>query len=148
MKAIFTKGSGKFDKLVVERHDGSIDSLDCPKQRIIPHDMVHYAVESTLRKRGFMTRVKAGEPANFTMQGDRESDGVERLVEVFQGDGWSGGTTPLQEMIDLYQITCQERACPPLGVSIEDMRAIRSAIEALDRQWSEVAVGNSLSLVL
>lgn len=148
MKATFTKGSGKFDKLVVERPDGSIDSLDCPKQRIIPHDMVHYAVESTLRKRGFMTRVKAGEPANFTMQGDHESDGVERLVEVFQGDGWSGGTTPLQEMIDLYQVTCQERDCPPLNVSLEDMQAIRSAIEALDRQWSEVSVGDSLSLVL
>jgi hypothetical protein len=148
MKATFTKGTGKYDTLIVERSDGSVDHLDCPKQRIIPHDMVHFAVESTLQKRGFMSRVKAGEPANFAMQADTESDGVERLVEVFQGDAWSGGTTPFPEMLDLYQVTCRERACPPLDLSIEDMQAIRTTIEDLDRQWSQVTVGGSLSMVL
>lgn len=148
MKATFTKGSGKFDKLTVERFDGSLDSLDCPKQRIIPHDMVHLAVEGALRKRGFMTRIKAGESANFSMQGDHESDGVERLVEVFQGDAWSGGATPVPEMLELYRVTCQERACPPLDLSIADMQAIRAAIEDLDRQWSLVPVGGFVDLVL
>ena len=148
MKAIFIKGSGKYDKLVVERSDGSTDRVDCPKQRIIPHDMVHYAVESILRKRGFLTRVKAGESAAFTMQGDAESDGVERLVEVFQGDAWSGGATPLPEMLDLYQVTCRARDCPPLTLSIDDMRAIREGIQHLDSQWSQVPIGGSLHLVL
>ncbi|MBS0215421.1 MAG: hypothetical protein JSR63_03155 [Proteobacteria bacterium] len=148
MKATFTKGNGKYDKLIVERSDGSVESLDCPKQRIIPHDMVHFAVESTLSKRGFMARVKAGEPANFTMQGDPESDGVERLVEVFQGDAWSGGATPFPEMLDLYLVTCQERACSPFDLSIEDMQAIRATVEDLDRQWDQVPIGGSLSVIL
>lgn len=30
----------------IARGDGAIERIDCPKQGIIPHDMVHYAVES------------------------------------------------------------------------------------------------------
>ncbi|MEO7149930.1 MAG: hypothetical protein ABIY40_08380 [Rhodanobacteraceae bacterium] len=41
--------------------------MSCPKQRIIPHDMVHYAVETTLAKRGFLQRVRDGERANLRM---------------------------------------------------------------------------------
>lgn len=148
MQAIFTKGRGKFDRMTVRRADGSEEHIDCPKQRIIPHDMVHFAVESTLHRRGFMARVRDGEAASFGMQAEAESDGVERLVEVFQGDAWSGGGTPLQEMIDLYQVTCRERACPPLPVTVEDMQAVRERIEQLERQWQALPVGGSLTLEL
>lgn len=148
MRAIFTKGSGKFDRMVIEREDGSRDAIDCPKQRIIPHDLVHYAVESTLRRRGFMSRVASGEAADFGMQADDESDGVERLVEVFQGDAWSGGASPVDDMLALYRVTCDARACTPLQVSEADMAAIRERIAALDRQWQALQVGQSLSVSL
>lgn len=49
--------------------------------------MVHYAVEHTLSARGFLGRVRDGEAASFRMVGEPDSDGVERLVEVIQGDG-------------------------------------------------------------
>jgi len=146
MQFTWTKRDGKYDLMTVVRDDGSQEAIDCPKQRIIPHDMVHFAVESTLRKRGFMTRVRDGESAGFRMATNAESDGVERLVEVFQGDAWSGGTTAPAEMLDLYQVTCRERACLPLSVSIGDIEAIRACIEELDRQWQQVAVGSHLSL--
>lgn len=148
MQATFTKGRDKFDRMTVQRADGSVEHVDCPKQRIIPHDMVHYAVESTLLRRGFLGRVRDGESAGFGMQAEAESDGVERLVEVFQGDAWSGGGTPLQEMIDLYQVTCRERACPPLSVTVGDMQAVRECIEQLDRQWQALPVGGSLTVEL
>lgn len=144
----FTKRNGKYDRMSILRDDGSQEELDCPKQRIIPHEMVHFAVESTLRKRGFMTRVRDGEAANLRMAPNAESDGVERLVEVFQGDAWSGGSTPIAEMLDLYAVTCRERACPALAVSADDMAAIRSRIEDLDRQWQALPVGSSLALEL
>jgi len=148
MQFTWTKQSGKYDRMIVVRDDGSQETVDCPKQRIIPHDMVHFAVESTLRKRGFMTRIKEGEVAGFGMAPNAESDGVERLVEVFQGDAWSGGATAAAEMLDLYQVTCRERACPPLCVSLEDIEVIRMRIEELDRQWQQLAVGSSLRLAM
>ena len=148
MKFTFTKRNGKYDLMTVVRADGAQEEIDCPKQRIIPHEMVHYAVESVLRKRGFMTRVRDGEAAHVRMAPNAESDGVERLVEVFQGDAWSGGATPFAEMLDLYQVTCRERSCPPLPLASDDMAAIRSRIEELERAWQPLAAGSSMTLVL
>lgn len=146
MKFTFTKRPGKYDQMTVERDDGSTEVLDCPKQRIIPHEMVHFAVESTLRKRGFMTRLRQGEAT--AAGADAESDGVERLVEVFQGDAWSGGSAPAAELLDLYAVTCRARACPPLSVAVEDLAAIRSRIEELDRAWQALAVGSMMALAM
>lgn len=58
MKLIFTKGAGKTDLMEVVRTGQPSELVDCPKQGIIPHDMVHYAVEHTLDARGFLTRVR------------------------------------------------------------------------------------------
>jgi len=148
MQFTWTKQNGKYDLMTVVRDDGAQETVDCPKQRIIPHDMVHFAVESTLRKRGFLTRIKEGEAAGFGMVPNAESDGIERLVEVFQGDAWSGGATAAADMLDLYQVTCRERACPPLSVTIEDIEVIRTRIEELDREWQQLAVGSSLRLAM
>jgi len=145
MRLSFTKGSGKFDQMLVHRGDGT-EVVDCPKQRIIPHDMVHYAVESTLEKRGFLSRIRDGEAANFQMRSEAESDGVERLVEVFQGDAWSGGTSSPADMLELYQVTCRARQCPPLAVKVEDILAVRDLICELDRQWQALPVGQTVDL--
>jgi len=51
MELVFTKGAGKYDTLRGGRA-GGVESIACPKQRIVPHDMVHYAVERVLRRRG------------------------------------------------------------------------------------------------
>lgn len=147
MRISFIKGSGKYDCMVVHR-DGATETIDCPKQRIIPHDMVHYAVESTLEKRGFLTRVRDGEAATFRMAAEAESDGVERLVEVIQGDAWSGATASPGDMLDLYQVTCRARECPALPVTAEDIDAIRARVAELDAAWKAVPVGKSLELDL
>lgn len=147
MKLVFTKGSGKYDALTIRR-DGGGERIDCPKQRIIPHDMVHYAVESTLHARGFLGRVRDGETANFQMQAEAESDAVERLVEVFQGDAWSGGDSAPQDMIDLYRVTCRARACPALPVTPTDIDAVRACIAELDGRWQALPVGASITLEL
>jgi hypothetical protein len=104
MQLIFTKGPGKYDKMEVIRDGVLAESIECPKQGIIPHDMVHYAVESTLHRRGFIVRVLDGQASSFRMEAEPESDGVERLVEVFQADGWSGWSTSVTDMLDLYQV--------------------------------------------
>ena len=146
MQLIFTKGKAKVDRLVIKRAQQADEIIDCPKQGIIPHDMVHYAVEQVLQKRGFIGRVFAGEAASFQMQAEPESDGVERLVEVFQGDGWSGYGTDAEAMIALYQVTCRARGCPALAVNAADIEAVRAEILALSTRWQALAVGESLAL--
>lgn len=146
MQIIFTKGPDRYDRMEVVRANGSVECIDCPKQRIIPHDMVHYAVESTLVKRGFLARVRDGERADTRMHGEAESDGVERLVEVIQGDAWSGGTSDAAEMLDLYRVTCDARACPMLEIGEGDIDAVRVHVAELTAQWNALAVGQSLAL--
>ena len=148
MQLVFTKGAGKYDRMEIARGNGAVERIDCPKQGIIPHDMVHYAVESTLEKRGFLARVREGEHADMRMRGEAESDGVERLVEVIQGDAWSGGASDAATMLDLYRVTCDARACPMLDVDPGDIEAIRARMAELTAQWNALAVGQSLSLHL
>ncbi len=146
MKLVFTKGSGKYDRMDVIREGSPVESIDCPKQGIIPHDMVHYAVEITLEKRGFIGRVLDGEPATFRMQPNAESDAVERLVEVFQADGWSGWTSSPQDMLDLYGVTCKARECTPLAIDASDVEVVRGKLLELSARWQSLAVGESLQL--
>lgn len=148
MQLIFTKGAGKYDRMEVVHADGTVERVGCPKQGIIPHDMVHYAVESTLAKRGFLTRVREGERADMRMRGEAESDGVERLVEVIQGDAWSGGASDAAATLDLYRVTCDARACPMLDIDPDDIEAIRARMAELTTQWGALAAGQSLSLCL
>lgn len=146
MRLVFTKGAGKFDRLEVFRGQEKPEIINCPKQQIIPHDMIHFAVESVLDGRGFLSRVKEGEHASFQMRSDPQSDAIERLVEVFQGDAWSGGNAPAPEVLALYEVTCSARDCPVLPVDEAAVLAVRSAIERLTAQWQAVAVGGILAL--
>jgi hypothetical protein len=148
MKIVFTKGSGKYDLMEVFRQGGKSERVDCPKQRIIPHDMVHYAVEHTLQARGFLGRVKDGEDAGFQMKPEAHSDAVERLVEVFQGDGWSGGTSSAADMIDMYRVTCLARECPALPVDENAIEAVRLSIMDLSGRWQAIPVGGAMHLEL
>ncbi len=145
MDISFTKRSGKYDQMRVVRGD-VVDVIDCPKQRIIPHEMVHYAVETVLQQRGFLSRVRDGEPAASRMAAEAQSDGVERLVEVFQGDAWSGGDSSSQEMLELYRVTCAARECPTLPVGAQDIVRVRDRIRELDVQWQALAIGETMIL--
>lgn len=148
MKLVFTKGSGKYDTMDVLRRDGSVQRVQCPKQGIIPHDMVHFAVEHTLQARGFLHRVRDGESASFGMAQEAESDSVERFVEAIQGDAWSGGQSSEQDVLDMYQVTCAARSCPALPLKPEDVAAVRGAIASLSSQWQGVPTHGTLDLLL
>jgi hypothetical protein len=148
MQIVFTKGAGKYDIMQVIRADQATQRVDCPKQGIIPHDMVHYAVEQTLHARGFLTRVQHGEDAGFRMAADADSDAVERLVEVFQADAWSGGGSTPDDLIAMYRITCDARQCPALPLDASAINAVRECIADLGARWQAVTVGGSLTLNL
>ena len=148
MKLVFTKGPRKYDRMEVHRDSGAVESIQCPKQRIIPHDMVHLVVESILVKRGFLSRVREGEPANMRMAPDQESDAVERLVEVFQGDAWSGSGTTHDQMVDLYRVTCDARHCPMLDLDENTIDEVRLQMAKLTSAWNGLKIGESLEFEL
>ncbi|WP_156255899.1 hypothetical protein [Sandarakinorhabdus oryzae] len=149
MKLTFTKGSGKFDRLLIEAADGPRPLIECPKQGIIPHDMVHFAVEAEVTTPGFLGLIAAGGDGGFRLGlDDRHAQSVERLVEMFQGEGWSGGPMADADFIALYRVTCEERGDTPLPISGETIAAIRARIADLTRQWAAVPVGGSLVLTL
>jgi hypothetical protein len=148
MEIIFTKGSGRVDLMEVVRRGKPPERVDCPKQRIIPHDMVHFAAERMLEVQGFLRRVKDGGSASFGMQPEALSDSVERLVEVFQGDAWSGGNSSAPEIIDMYRVTCDARECPALAVDAASIEGVRETISELTQRWDAVPIGGSLKLAL
>ena len=149
MKLIFTNGSGKFDRLQIVAADGARPPIDCPKQGIIPHDMVHWAVEAEVAATGVLGLVAAGGDGGFRLGlDDRAAQSVERLVEMFQGEGWSQTVLPDDEFIALYATTCDERGDTPLPINGALLTAIRTRIADVTAQWAAVPVGGQLTLEL
>lgn len=145
-EVIFEKRAGKYD-LMLTLQNGKWVETNCPKQPPIPHDMFHYAVETTLARRGFLHRRADGEGEGFRMSADQVSESVERLVETMQADSWSGRPDPA-EVIDLYQTTCAARGDSPLPLSADDIASVRSAIDELAVKWAAVPIGSRLVLTL
>lgn len=145
MRMTFTKGRGKYDDLRVEREGRAVEIIQCPKQGIIPHDMVHYAVESTLGHRGFLGMVADGAAAAFTTQGGAVEAAIERLVETFQAEMW-GGRVPVADLMATYEHACAASGHAVAPVSVGDIDAVRARIEALSADWARVPVGGSLTV--
>ena len=145
MRLTFTKRSGKYDELSVERDGRAPEAIDCPKQGIIPHDMVHYAVESTLSHRGFLGLVADGQAAAFTTTGGDSEEAIERLVEVFQAEMW-GGRVSASDLLATYEYACGARNHAAVSVSTADVEAIRERLDQLTNEWSQVPVNGSLTV--
>jgi hypothetical protein len=145
MEFVFEKlREGKYDRLRVVR-DGRVEEIACPKVGGIPHDMVHFAVENVMAKRGFLRRVAHGEALSFRMAPDIESDQMERLVEVMQADA-NGGYPPAADMIDMYRVTCEARGVAPYPLTQDDIAALRAEMARLADLWTATAPGRALTL--
>lgn len=103
MKLIAEKlGKGdKHDRLRFVRADGSETQTAMPRQGTLPHDLVHYIVESALPlKHGFLSLIASGADADFVMQAvhhpddptiETEAVQAEAVVEALQTQLWAGG---------------------------------------------------------
>jgi hypothetical protein len=139
----FTKGAGKYDALRIAREGLADETIPCPRQGIIPHDMIHYAVESVVPHRGFLSLLKDGQAVGFAMEADGAAQAVERLVEAFQAEMW-GGRVPAEELLAVYVHACGDEAAP--DVSVAEVEAIRAAIDALGEEWARVPVGGGMTV--
>ena len=92
--------SDKCDRLRFVRADGSETQTSMPRQGTLPHDLVHYVVESALPlKHGFLGLVASGSDAGFVMQTvhdqsnptvETEAVQAEAVVEALQTQLWGG----------------------------------------------------------
>ena len=145
MRLTFTKRDGKYDDLLIERVGRPPETIRCPKQGIIPHDMVHYAIESTLAHGGFLGLVAGGEAASFATAGGDSEEAIERLVESFQAEMW-GGRVSAEDLLATYEHACEARGHKSVPVSADDVESIRQRLDDLTEKWSAVPVNGSLTV--
>jgi hypothetical protein len=143
MRLIFTKRDGKYDDLTVEREGRASAKIACPKQGIIPHDMVHFAVESVLSHRGFLSLLEEAETPGYRLRGEAGEEAVERLVECFQAEMW-GGRVSAAELLDSYALACEAKSHEAVRVSQDDVVAIRGCLDELTERWEQVPINASL----
>ena len=146
LQLTFTKLTGKYDALVLVRQDGSLDEIQCPKQGMIPHEMVHFAVERTLAVRGFLGRIAEGSRL-AAMELNNGSEAVERIVEALQAEVWSGQQSA-EDFIALYERACEVRGHPVVPIDAVIHQTLRAELSRLTALWDAVPLRGSLTLVL
>jgi hypothetical protein len=145
MELTFVKRSGKYDELTIVRSDGTAEIISCPKQGIVPHDMVHYAVESMLVHQGFLSLVKEGQTVAFTTGGGDSEEAIERLVETFQAEMW-GGRVSAADLLSMYEHACESRGHPIVAISPDDVEAIRERLDEPTLQWDALPKNHALTV--
>lgn len=147
MRLTFTNLPGKYDRLDIVTVAGPRPAVQCPKQGIIPHDMVHFAVEAEVAARGFLGAVAEGATATFGEgEFDASASSIERLVETVQAEAWSGGPPDDAAFLDLYRVTCEARGDTPLPLDGATLAAIRARVADLTARWAAVPVHGTLVL--
>ena len=164
MRISITKGETE-DRLDMERADGSQASTRFPHKGPIPHDFVHYAVESELGlERGFWGLVASGHhpeevqdiakaaghasakraevPAADFVQAIQ----AERVVEAFEADHWSGGTGDAAGVISMAQAGCEQSLVPPGPMDESAVARIRARIADFSARWAALAPGETVVL--
>jgi len=147
IRLTFTKLLGKYDKFVVEGNGRRL-SIDCPKQRILPHDLIHYAIEKVMGLRGFVRLVSEGRPEAELRHADYDALLGEALVETMQAEMWSGTPPDDAAFIEMLSITMDARKqkLRPLPPNI--LGKIRAEIQTLTDAWNQIAPHQTLALEL
>ncbi len=147
----------KYDRLRFIRDDGSETRTDMPRQGTLPHDLVHYIVESALPlQHGFLSLVAAGADASFVMQAmhepgnqrvETEAVQAEAVVEALQTQLWSA-CFDQDAFLDGVNSASAARGKPAFDFSGMDPRAqLYDRALALLERWNQVPFRQSMDLV-
>jgi len=150
--------SDKYDRLRFVRADGSSTECQMPRQGILPHDLVHYVVESALPlQHGFLSQLARGAEAQFVMEAvhdpankDVETEAVqaEAIVEGLQSQLWSGAFDR-DYFMDGAATACTARGKTPFDfsrVAADLPEMLFQRAQELNRRWLAVPFYGSLEL--
>jgi hypothetical protein len=147
--------SDKLDHLLCTRADGTSTSVPMPRQGILPHDLIHFVVESTLGFRhGFLGEVAHGADIAFAMQMSHdltrtapspELSQAEAIVESLQAQLWSGAfdTAMFDEGL---RSACAMVNCAPPRLDSVSGRQLYDAVIDLGQRWQQLPFYASLML--
>jgi hypothetical protein len=145
----------KLDRLRCVRRNGSETSTSMPRQGILPHDLLHYVVESALGWRhGFLGMIAAGADIGWTMQQTHapvnpdladQAMHAEALVESLQAQLWSG-TFDAALFSEGVRSACETRgrSVPALDAGMGE--ALFEQALALNARWQQVPFHGTLAL--
>jgi hypothetical protein len=159
MKLIVTRRgrTDKYDDLQCVRRDGSTTGCAMPRQGILPHDLVHYVVESTLGWRhAFFGMIAAGvdigpameqahDPGNAALAD--QAIHTEAVVESLQAQLWSG-TFDAAMFDEGVRTACTSRGRSVPQLPTDAGRRMFDAVLALDARWQQVPWHGTLELEL
>ena len=152
----FTKGpvAAKSDRLTCQRDDGTTTCGELPRQGILPHDAIHFVVESILGWRdayfGHVARGTELNPADWHRAAAMPGWGTEvqalqseSLVECLQAEQWGGATGP-DTFRETLAITCARRHVAPPALDVADLHRLRKALREFGAAWRPLPPGGSL----
>lgn len=159
MKLFATRAgrADKYDQLRCVRRDGSTTGCAMPRQGILPHDLVHYVVESTLGWRNaFYGMIAAGTDIGPAMEQAHDPGNealldqaihVEAIVESLQAQLWSG-VFDAAMFAEGVRTACTGRGRSVPGLAPDVGRQLFNAVLALDERWRQVPWHGTLELEL
>jgi len=148
--------SDKSDLLICTRADGSTTQVAMPRQGVLPHDLVHYVVETALPFRhGFLSQVADGASIAFDagvsyVDGPArhvlESGQVESLVEALQTQLWAGAFDAAA-FVEGARLACESRQLPAPALAGLDLEAqLFDRARRLHEAWMQVAPQQAVTL--
>jgi len=160
MEIAIIKGTAS-DHIAIRRADGSTVNTSFHKKGPVPHDAVHFFVESELDiADGFWGMVARGRHPE-EIQGIAKAAGhpsatrpsapdpsivpivqAERIVECFEADLWAGTSDP-QTFRDVVKAGCEQSLVPDFPISDGAIDRIRRQIAELCVRWSALPIGES-----
>jgi hypothetical protein len=144
------------DLLVCTRADGSTAQVAMPRQGVLPHDLVHWVVESALPFRhGFLSQVADGASIAFDsgvsyVEGPErhvvESGQVESIVEALQTQLWAGAFDA-EALLEGVRLACESRKLPAPALPDSGLEALLfEPARELNTQWMQVPPQQAMTL--
>ncbi|MCA1654426.1 MAG: hypothetical protein ABR588_02660 [Sphingomicrobium sp.] len=163
MEITITKGAVA-DSLHIQRSDGTLVSTTFPHKGPIPHDAVHFFVESELGMQdGFWGLVAtgshpeevgpmakaAGHPSaarpGLPQAGIVSAIQAERIVECFEADLWGPGCDP-QTFRETVSAGCEQSLVPAIPIDDEAIERVRRRLKEFRQHWMGLPLGHSCRL--
>ncbi len=157
MKLLATKlgASEKYDRLEFRRADGTVAAVMQPRQRILPHDLLHYLVETRMVfAAGFVGLVESGLDPAFAAQlthderqrlCSEEAVQAEALVESLQAQLWAG-RLDVEMFAYGAALAAERREVAPPAVTVELAERLFRDAELLGERWNALAAGEQMEL--
>ena len=145
-KISFKKTTGKFDDVEYFEDGLVISKITNPKQRIIPHDLIHALIESHFGVMGFTDLVFKGVKPGADMGATQEAWLSEAMVESVQGMLWSGQLN-FEQFNNWISSICEQRKVPATEVSKELFTAFEKLISEYSQKWEATLPGSRLEFI-